>query len=418
MPNTTSDSSRPNRWSTIRRSLPVLMVASVAVASMANATPRAGHGKDHRGHHQGDRKGHAVLHKGMPPKPTQFAAPSPAASSSPKPSPTASSSPPVAPSTGQLKPVLSGLLTRGFQQQKLPYLGGFVVRADWKDLEPRPGVFNFSEIDRQVGSATANGYGVKFRIYAGDVAPDWAKGIGGPPMPFYDHMRKMKSTLGRFWDPGYQMAWQGVQTALADRYDSNPTVREVNVSGTCVESAEVSLLIANDKIPGTKTTNGKQYASHGYTEAARQAALWNDINFMAAAWPHTRINLFVHPMQTLNSNGSVGHPKLMTEALITKVYNAHPDQIVFGNTGLGVNVIKGDKAPLLGVYNYILSHNYPFDIQTQTIGNGMGNPAVVLGWAASRGLLSLELPSGWKDWNKALLASTSAAMQASARKRR
>lgn len=415
-----------DRWSIIKRGLVGISLASIAAASIADAaTAPPVHVKRDKAHHAADPKRHSPpAHKRPTPRP-----PSPPASPLP-PSPPASPPPPApsppspgGPPSGTMKPELGGLLNRGFEAHKLPDLGGFVVKEDWASLEPSPGAFNFSDIDRQVASAAANGYGVKLRVYAGDVAPDWAKSIGGSPMPFYDHMRHISTTLGRFWTPAYQSAWQGLQTALAARYDGNPTVREVNVAGTGSESAEVCLLFANDKSPGTSSTNGQQYVAHGYTESARQSALINDINFMAQAWPHTHINLFVHPQQQLNGSGGVSVSLAATEALITNSYNAHPSQMVFGHTGLGVDVIQGAKSSALQMYMYILGHSYPFDIQTQTIsspsmgGSGVGNPAIVLAWAASHGLFSVELPSGWTSWSPTLLASVNASLLASAHNR-
>jgi hypothetical protein len=318
------------------------------------------------------------------------------------------------PAPATMKPMLGGLLDRQFTATKYPFLGGVVVTEKWASLEPSAGTFNFSDIDSKLASAAKNGYGVKLRVYAGSWAPNWAKSIDGAPFPFYDHTAKTTTTLGRFWDPNYQKAWQGLMGALAARYDNNPTLREVNISGTGVESAEVMLVMASDSIRGVGHTNGQEYVAHGYTEAARQAALAGDVAFMARVWAHTRLDLFCSPLAVVSSTGAQSASLSATETLISRFAAAYPAQMVFGNTGLGVPVLTGGSG-VVAMYNYIESHGYRFDLQTMAISNGLGNPSTVLGYASSHHITSVELPSGWQAWPTSLLTSVNNSLQSVAR---
>lgn len=316
-----------------------------------------------------------------------------------------------------LKAPVTGLMARSANAAPSPYLSGVDVNANWADLEPTPGTFTFGAIDAGLAKAAANGYAATLRIFAGDEAPEWAKQIGGAPMPFYDHTRRVVTTIGRFWTPAYQAAWQQLMTAVASRYDNNQTLREVHVGGTGVESTEVCLLMAADKIPGQIRTNGSYWLAAGYTEAARQAALTADIAFMARTWHTTRIDLTVHPMEQLAANGTDSTSLTATEDLITATATADGQQVIFGHTGLAQSLIDGTAfQSAKAMYDFILGHHYLFNIQTQALSNpdaggaGMGNPAVVLGWARANGLLSVELPGGWQSFPTTVLASVNQAM--------
>lgn len=315
-----------------------------------------------------------------------------------------------------LKAALGGLMTRGVPSStEAPYLGGFAVVIDWREVEPARGRYDFAFIDARVATARKYGMGVRLRVNAGTQAPDWAKGIGGAPVKAYDHQRNVETTIGRFWTPAYQSTWRELQSTLASRYDANPTVREVNVSGTGVLSSEVMLLMATDKVPSTGLTNGHYWLAAGYTEAQRQAALSGDIEFMATAWPHTRLDLCLHPMQTLDAAGRVTSSVPTTMAVFDRARAAHPGLHAF-HTGYGIPIITGLKAEPRAVYDAVFARRAPFDVQTLNIDAGIGAPATVLPWAADHGMLSIELPGGtvWESWDKALLTATNTRLKANA----
>lgn len=315
-----------------------------------------------------------------------------------------------------LKAALGGLMTRGVPSStEAPYLGGFAVVIDWREVEPQRGRYDFTFIDARVATARKYGMGVRLRVNAGTQAPDWAKGIGGAPVKAYDHQRHVETTIGRFWTAAYQSSWRELQSTLAARYDANPTVREVNVSGTGVLSSEVMLLMATDKVPSTGRTNGAYWLAAGYTEAQRQAALAGDIEFMATAWPHTRLDLCLHPMQTLDATGKVTSTVATTVAVFDQARAAHPSVHAF-HTGFGIPIITGTKTEPRAVYDAVLARRAPFDVQTLNIDAGIGAPATVLPWAASHGMLSIELPGGkaWESWDKALLTATNNRLKANA----
>ncbi len=275
-----------------------------------------------------------------------------------------------------------------------------VVGVDWRSVETSQGVYNDSVIDAQISSAQSKGLTVRLRVIAGTMAPDYVKAIGGPPIPFADHQSRTDTTIGRFWTSGYQARWQALMTHLAARYDTNPVLREVNISGTGVISAETMLTMGNDAVSGSTVTNNDNLLAAGATESARRAALMNDIAFMQRTWTHTHTTLFCSPYVTLDPK-----PKSSlstTEDIVAAAYAADPGATVFGHTGASEQMLKGlTHTAVLDMYEFFITNGYPFMAQTQAYSGGAKNEGVgdlsyVITWLAAHGAFSTELPSGWQ----------------------
>ncbi len=356
-----------------------------------------------------------------PTESTPTTTPTPATTSTPRSSTTAKPSPSrTSPKMAAacMKPFALGNQSRnmgaisGRKSIMATKVAGMVVQADWNQLEPgTPGRYDTSVIDKQIAYAKDNGLTVRLRVTAGTFAPDYVKKIGGAPIPFYDHQAKRATTIGRFWRTDYQARWQALMSYLASRYDSNDTVREVNISGTGTISSETMLTMGNDTLPGSSRTNAQRLISAGATEAQRRAALMGDIAFMQKTWRHTHTVLFVHPYVPLEVKPRVS---LSTaEAIVTSTYDADPGATVFGHTGASEATFKGQTHPnVLAMYKFFIAKGYPFMAQTQAYSGGAKNEGVgdlsyVMTWLADRGAYSIELPSGWQTDGKALSVMTS-----------
>ncbi len=275
-----------------------------------------------------------------------------------------------------------------------------VVSLDWKNLEPTEGTFNDAPIDNALASAEAKGLTVRLRVLAGTMAPTFAKQVGGAPIPFADHQARADLTIGRFWTSAYQAKWQAFQRHLAAKYDSNRLLREVNISGAGTISAEVMLTMGNDVVTGSTITNNDRLMAAGATEAARRAALMNDITFMQQTWKQTHTTLFCAPYVTLDPK-----PKSslsITEDIVAAAYASAPGHTVFGHTGAASDTFRGLTHPtVLQMYEFLIANHYPFMAQTQAYSggaknNGVGDLSYVVAWLAAHGAYSTELPSGWQ----------------------
>jgi len=329
-------------------------------------------------------------------------------------------------STVTLKPYAAGNTSRGFgplsalASPTATGISSVVVDTTWAALEPTQGTYTTAPIDGELRSAASMGLTVRLRVLAGTQAPAYAKAIGGTPIPFYDHQLGAATTIGRFWLPAYQTRWQDLMRYLAGKYDGNPLIGDVNISGTGVVSAEVMLTMGNDTIPGSTVTNNDRLIAAGATETARRTALMNDIAFMQRTWAHTHTTLFCHPYVSLSPSPTTS--LATTEQIISTAYAADPGATVFGHTGASQALLSGTAhSTTLDMYEFLIDHHYPFMAQTQTYGGGAKNEGVgdlsfVVTWLASHGAFSVELPNGWDSDAAALpiLPATTRQMLASA----
>ena len=288
---------------------------------------------------------------------------------------------------------------------------GFALDVDWCDLEPEQNVFNFEGVAQALDWAAANGKQVRLRVRPGVAAPMWAKQLGGQPLiPFRDHDRRVDTTLGHYWEPAYVSAWRDLMTALAARFDSHPALAEVNISGTGLISAELMLLVPNDKT-ASGITNGQHLRNAGLTEPLRRAALIEEIAFMQATWLSTGTTLWGHTYQSVDGSASLATTYEIADAAIA----ASPNTQV-GHTGADQAIVEGKQA-MTGLYNRYAATGR-LTLQTRAlVGGGSGLPlgdlSKVLDWSAANGVLAVELPTGWQDVvTTEVLARTNAAMVA------
>lgn len=301
----------------------------------------------------------------------------------------------------------------GFRQ----YAGGFLIKVLWSDIERTPGVYDVTNIDRQIAYAAASGLDVRLLVLAGTSAPTDVKSIGGAPIPFFDHDQRIETTIGRFWLPEYQQRWQALQRALATAYDGNPLVKEVNISGTGLISAEVMLTMPKDVIPSLKITNAESMAAAGVTEPLRRSALDTDIALMQDTWTSTHTTLFANVYMPIGATATIA----TTREIISATHARKPGHTVFGHTGASSGVLAGTTMKhMKDLYLWWEANGMPYMLQTQTYHGGWTNEGVddlaeVLQWAAAHHAMSVELPRDWqfdaaalavlKDVNVALAAN-------------
>lgn len=187
--------------------------------------------------------------------------------------------------------------------------------------------------------AQANNKVLRLRVIPGVASPDYVKQIGGKPIEIWDHQRMKVATVGRFWTKNYQDRWQALQKALAEKYDKNPFLGEVNISGMGIISAEPFLVMQKHVVPGQTFTNGEKYKAAGMTESLRRSALTADIAFMQDTWRYTRSTLWVHPYQAFNNEAPSGLGPAKDISLWA--FNRRPGQTSFGHTGANKGVVDG-----------------------------------------------------------------------------
>jgi hypothetical protein len=180
---------------------------------------------------------------------------------------------------------------------------GAVILATWEQLEPSPGRFDFSAIDRGLDAVRAYNARyrqtplvAKLRIFAGLHAPGWVKALDGGPVTL--HKRDASAPFAHFWSVPYRDAWRALQGALAARYDNDRLVAEVAVSSCSSTTAEPFI------VPLTPV-NTPVLVQAGYTEAGMEACLMGAVDDYAA-WRNTAVDYTFNPWRTLED----GRPRV------------------------------------------------------------------------------------------------------------
>jgi len=155
-----------------------------------------------------------------------------------------------------------------------PAVSGIALRVPWRGAEPSRGAVDFSVTDDVVARAKSAGKTVQLILVPGFSAPDWllsglvscdprpSPGCGKAafPMP-YGGGRGADHDLPLPWDETYHAAWRAFLSAVAARYNHEPTVVSVAITGPTSVSAEMFM-------PGGYHPNGRR-------PNARAVAKWN-----------------------------------------------------------------------------------------------------------------------------------------------
>jgi Beta-galactosidase len=87
-------------------------------------------------------------------------------------------------------------------------VGNLRIPFGWEELEPSPGTYNFSNFDRVMAGAAAQGIPVRPFIFG---TPPWSRDCSGIPAFYCDRVTPMRSALGR-------QRWPILLQALVSRY--------------------------------------------------------------------------------------------------------------------------------------------------------------------------------------------------------
>jgi hypothetical protein len=322
---------------------------------------------------------------------------SPAATATP-----ASASPTSSPV--HLKPALAGLLNRDGPPPAgyAAVMGGFVVNVYWRDLQASQGapIAPDNAIDQAISTLRqvdpSGRMGLKVRLYAGIYAPDWAKALGGAPIPIVDPVTGESGTVGRFWTDAFGSAYTDLQSMLAAKYDSVPEVREITISRCTTAYAEPFIRDASSPT----TVNGLLAA--GFTEADDQRCLREEI-VSHQVWTQTRSDLAFNPYQIIDGTGR--SDEAFTESIMYVCRSSLGPRCVLENNSLRVPV----QYPQM--YDHIQSLGPPIGFQTAVLAK-VGDLGATLETAISLGAGSVELPAGFRELQISALADYNRRLQA------
>ena len=164
---------------------------------------------------------------------------------------------------------------------------GVVILAQWRDLEPERGKFDFKTIDSALANVKKynaahpkNPIVGKLRVFAAAGTPEWATKIDGGPVKVVD--KRGTNDLGKFWGKPYGDAWRELLSALAAKYDGDPLMGEVAVSSCSSTTAEPFIIfLTPENIPVLHQA--------GYSDAAMKSCLMGAIDDYSV-WKKTPID--------------------------------------------------------------------------------------------------------------------------------
>jgi hypothetical protein len=288
---------------------------------------------------------------------------------------------------GKPKPLASGLITVGVRPSEWPGLiDAYVPTVEWRALQPRPRMLNPKPIDDMIRRARMTGDSLRIRIFAGRGAPDWVKRRYGTVF-VRDPYDGVNAVVPRWWNPGYMDAYRRLQWRLARRYDGNPTIRSVTVSGAMTIYAEPFI-----RGIGSYDTR-RNLLRAGYTAWKDKRAMMRSIDAQRP-WKRTRQIMAFNPWQFVRGDGTFGSDTGFTNKVMSRFRNVFGRRAILQNNSIRSSWIGG-RMPYgyAAMYAKMRKLGRPLSYQTaQTF--RVGDLGMVLNWAVNQGAHAVELQSG------------------------
>ena len=287
------------------------------------------------------------------------------------------------------------------------YISAYVVKVSWADLQPtRSGpIAPDNAIDRAIARVRlpdmAGRMSLKLRVLAGIYAPEWAKQIGGNPLPYLNNQPSTLTggTIGRFWLPDFGLAYADLQKKLARKYDGVPEIRELTVDRCTTLYDE--LFVRQQGVPA----NLDALVTAGYTAAADQQCIKESVD-AHRVWRRTTSDVAFAPFPNVLGHGS--------DLAYTESVMDYCRATLGPRCGLQNNALSTEKladAKISSMYAYMASLGGTVTFQTATA-DRIGDWSQALQGALTYRAHSVELPYGYQTWPAADLTTFAAALSA------
>jgi hypothetical protein len=234
-----------------------------------------------------------------------------------------------------------------------PLVDGIAIRVFWSDIEPSDGVFNWSSVDSDLAQVAAAGKVATLRIMPGYSTPAWLYQEGAQAFNFIWN----QSTWGPAfcsvasipvpWDPIFQSKFAAMIQAFGARYNSNPAVAGIKISGINTDSEEthlplqVNVPLTNGQTGCTSNNDVANWQAIGYTRTLAVSA-WEQIAQMfQQAFPNQPLIGVFQPggFPPIDSNGNLisgynGADTIASQNIITYEIANLGNQFVLQNDAL------------------------------------------------------------------------------------
>ena len=185
-----------------------------------------------------------------------------------------------------------------------PNVDGLTLRHSWDEIEPREGVFVWSELDQEVARARSHGKKIALGITPGIRTPQWVYSAGASQFTFvWDKPWGLpmcsQARIPAPWDPVYMSKWKTLVGELARRYGSNPAVGCLKLTG--INGATEETILPGAKGGRTPRWGGacvsgddvRNWQRIGYSRAKIEAAWTGMADTYAQLFPHQDLDLMI-----------------------------------------------------------------------------------------------------------------------------
>lgn len=218
---------------------------------------------------------------------------------------------------------------------------GVTITLPWNELEPSPGVYDWSLLD--AGIRVAGRRPVMIGVAPGVNTPSWVYAAGAASIAMTWSFRygyPMCSTvrLPLPWDAAYMAAWTRFIGAFGARYNANPQVVAVKIAGINGKTIEQVLPLDPPQRCPDAVDPVPEWLAAGYRPALLQAAWAQILQAWVAAFPAKSMVLQTGPwaMPGINDQGRRTRPDWgLTTALMQQYVAAVGARAIIENDGLG-----------------------------------------------------------------------------------
>lgn len=198
------------------------------------------------------------------------------------------------PKAGAVAPPIGLFVCRGpnptpEREVDFPFVDGWLVRPGWDRVEPTEGQYDWTYIDTEIALARKLKKRVTLAILGGPQTPDWVYRSGAKEFAYTMPVGPRGTVrIPLLWDEAYRKKWTALIKALGKRYQDNPTVALVHMTGATGNGLEMQLPAA----PGDTA----KWEDKGYTPE-RVISAWQEImDTYAAAFPNLPLDIDIHPV--------------------------------------------------------------------------------------------------------------------------
>ena len=178
-----------------------------------------------------------------------------------------------------------------------PSVNGLSVMVPWSSAEPTEGQYDWKQIDHLLEAAAQNKKSVILRVTTCGLTdsdtPKWVYDAGAKSVSYTGADGK-PCVMPVFWDSSYLAKWSNFINALGSRYDKNPALHSVGITGGGVSGG--TLVIPNIE---NKEEHAKVEASLKSEFGMNQRQLVQHWKYVADLFPHAfpscRLNFDIDP---------------------------------------------------------------------------------------------------------------------------